>query len=94
MKNDEVHPRPIIGGNSKRQEEGEGQGEDREGDRGGEHDQSEGEVEGKPKSQRERDQHQSNGQRVREEVLEIEKGKNPINRAITKKTHFSWYRIY
>ena len=95
LKSDEVHLKPIMGGNSERQVEGGGQGEGGEGDRGEEHDQCEGEVEEKPQSQRERNQHQSKGQRVGEEAQEvfiIEKSENPINRImITKKTYFSWY---
>ena len=94
LKNDKVHPKPLIGGNSERQE-GEGQGEGGGSDRDEEHDQSESEVEEKPQSQRERGQHQPEGLRVEEEVQEviiIEKGKNPINRTmITMETHFSWY---
>ena len=71
LKSDEVHLKPIMGGNSERQVEGGGQGDGEEGDRGEEHDQSKGEVEEKPQSQRERDQHQSKGQRVGEEVQEV-----------------------
>ena len=54
--NDEVQPKPIMGGNGEREE-----GEGREGDRGGEHNESVGEE---PKSKNEGDQHQLEGQRV------------------------------
>ena len=88
MESDEVHHKPIMIENG--EEQGGRRGKGKEGDRSNGHDESEGEIEEKPQSQRERDQHQLNGQRVGEEVQELitEKGESPINRIrVTKKTY-------
>ena len=71
LESDKIHPKPIVGGNSERQEEGGGQGEGGEGERDGKCDESEDEVEEEPQNQKEKDQHLLEGQRMGEREQEI-----------------------
>ena len=81
---DEVHLKPIMRRNGKREEGEGGQGKGGEGDRGEEHNESVGEE---PQSKKEGVQHQLEGPRVgkkEQEVITTEEGENPINTIIKK----------
>ena len=70
LKSDELHPKPIMGGNSERQEEEGRQGEGGEVDRDGKCDECVDEVKEKPQNQKEKDQHQLEGQAMGEREQE------------------------